>query len=90
VPWLFFYSVFSVALFGISVIVGMFCDGVYKSLCVVPAAAGAFYVYVWVSVLYLFRQRNVAKNLLMKRLNSIAMEPLVEMARKSMREKEIV
>jgi hypothetical protein len=68
----------------------MFCDGVYKSLAVVPAGVGVFYIYVWVCVLHLLRNEKKSKNLIMKRLNSLAMEPLVEIARKGMKEKESV
>ena len=87
---MFFYSVFSVALFGVAVLVGMYCDGVYKSLCIVPASVAAFYIYIWVCVVHLLKHEKKSKNLIMKRLNSLAMEPLVQIARKAQREKEYV
>ena len=90
IPWLFFYSVFSVALFAISVLVGFYSHGALKAVCIVPALIAAFYIYIWVCVLHLFKLEKESKSLIIKKLNSIALEPLVEIARKSMKEKESV
>ena len=68
----------------------MYAHGVYKATCVVPAFMAVFYIYIWVCVLHLFKVEKVTKNIVMQRLNSVAMEPLVAIAKKSLKEKESV
>ena len=90
VPWLFFYSVFTVTLFAISVLVGMFAHGPLKATALVPALVATFYIYIWVCVLNLFKLEKSSKNIFLKRLNSIALEPLVTIVTKSIKDKESV
>jgi len=86
IPWLFFYSIFSVALIATGFAVAVLEEGVMKACSLIPIILAGFYIYNWVCVLYLFQRGKETKNIVMKRLNSVALQPLVAIAQKSIQQ----
>ncbi len=77
-PWLLFYSGFIVALIAIAALVARYAPGKYKFAAFGPALMALFYTYLWICVVFLYKEGKTAKHAIMKGFTEIALQPLAQ------------
>ena len=77
IPWLLFYALFIPGLICAGVINAIFQDDFYLQMYSgIPILIGFLYLLLWISVFRLYRTGVVTKNVILRGLGDIFLEPL--------------
>lgn len=77
-PWLLYYSFVIIGLAVVAVIGAVQAQGQLQLLALVPAAFAMLYAYLWVCVVYLYKEGCQAKSVILSQLTKITLEPLAQ------------